>query len=79
MSPVAADCASADNAPGELEAPVVVDGDAEVVVAVGVPVEAPPGLGDELLDDDPQPAMTIEDASTTANAESLFMARRLAI
>jgi hypothetical protein len=78
MSPVAADCASADNAPGELAAPVVVDGDAEVVVAVGAPVEAPPGLGDELLDEDPQPAMTIEDTSTTANTESLLMARRLA-
>ena len=79
MSPVAADCASADNAPGALAAPVVVDGDAEVVVTVGAPVEAPPGLGDELLDEDPQPATTIEDASTTPKTESLFMASRLAI
>lgn len=85
MSPVAADCASADNAPGELAPLAVVDGDADVVVAVEAPREAPPveappvEVGDELLDEDPQPAMTIEDASTAPNTESLFMARRLAI
>ena len=80
MSPVAADCASADSAPGELAALVVVDSDAEVVVVVGAPVEAPPvEVGDELFDEDPQPAATIEDARTTPKTESLFMARRLAI
>jgi hypothetical protein len=79
MSPVAADRASADNAPGALAALVLVDGDAEVAVDVAAPVEAPPGLDDELLVEDPQPAMTIKDPSTTANTESLFMARRLAI
>jgi hypothetical protein len=80
MSPVAADCASADNAPGELAAPVVVDGDAEVVVVAWAAVEAPPvEVGDEPLDEDPQAATTIEDASTTPKTESLFMASRLAI
>jgi hypothetical protein len=75
MSPVAADCASADNAPGELAA-LVVDG---VVVAWGA-VEAPPvEVDDELLDEDPQPTKTIENASTTPKIESLFMAGRLAI
>jgi hypothetical protein len=79
MSPVAADCASADSAPGALLPLAVVDGDADLVVVVGAPVEAPPAEDDELLDEDPQPATTIENASTTAKTESLFMARRLPI
>ena len=73
MSPVAADCASADNAPGELAALVVVDGDAEVVADAWAAVEV------ERVDEDPQPTKTIEDASTTPKIESLFMAGRLAI
>ena len=74
MSPVAADCASAESAAGELVPLVVVAGDPEVVVAAGAPVEAPPvEVDDELLDEDPQPATTIEDASTTPKTESLFM------
>jgi hypothetical protein len=80
MSPVAADCASADNAPGELAALVVAGGDAEVVVVAGAAVEAPPvEVDDEPLDEDPQPAPTIENASRTTKTESLFMASRLAI
>jgi hypothetical protein len=80
MSPVAADCASADNAPGELAAPVVADGDAEAVVVAWAAVEAPPvELDGEPLGEDPQPATTIEDTSTTPKTESLFMAGRLAI
>jgi hypothetical protein len=78
MSPVAADCASADSAPGELAALLVVDGGAEVVLAP--PVEA--GLFEvevELLDDDPQPATAITDASATAKTGSLLMEGRLAI
>jgi hypothetical protein len=77
MSPVAADCASADSAPGELAALLVVGGVAEVVV---VPAEAPLfEVDDELLDEDPQPATAIADASATAETESLFMGGRLAI
>jgi hypothetical protein len=80
MSPVAADCASADNAPGELAPLVVAGGDAEVVVVAGAAVEAPPvEVDDGPLDEEPQPATTIEDASATAKTESLFMASRLAI
>jgi hypothetical protein len=80
MSPVAADCASADNAPGELAPPVVAGGDAEVVAVAGAPVEAPPVEVDgEPLDEEPQPATTIEDASTTPKTESLFMASSLAL
>ena len=79
MSPVAADCASADNAPGGLDPPVVAGGDAEVVVVAGAAVEAPVEVDDEPLDEEPQPATTIEDASTTPKTESLFMASRLAI
>ena len=80
MSPVAADCASADNAPGELAPPVVAGGDADVVVVAGAVVEAPPVEVDaEPLDEEPQPATTIEDASRTTKTESLFMVSRLAI
>ena len=79
MSPVAADCASADNAPGELAPPVVAAGDADVVVVAGAAVEAPVEADDKPLDEEPQPATTIEDASTTPKIESLFMASRLAI
>ena len=39
MSPVAADCASADKAPGALASLVVAAGDAEVVVVAGAIVE----------------------------------------
>jgi hypothetical protein len=80
MSPVAADCASADNAPGELAALVVAAGDADVVLVAWAAVEAPPvEVDDEPLEEDPQPATTIEDATTTPKTESLFMASRLAI
>jgi len=79
MSPVAADCASADSAPGALPPLAVLDGDAELVVVVGAGAEAPPAEDDELLEEEPQPTMTIEDASTTPKIESLFMARRLPI
>ena len=76
MSPVAADCASADNAPGELAALVVFD----VLLLARGPVEAPPvEVDDERVDEDPQPTKTIEDASRTPKTESLFMASRLAI
>ena len=79
MSPVAAACASADNAPGELAALVVAAGDAEVVV-VWAAVETPPvEVDEEPLDADPQPATAIDDATTTPKTESLFMASRLAI
>jgi hypothetical protein len=79
MSPVAADCASADSAPGEPAGPFVDDGGAEVAVVEEAAVEAPrAGVEDKLLDEDPQPATTIADASTTPKA-SLFMARRLAL
>ena len=80
MSPVAADCASADNAPGELAPLVVAAGDAEVVVGAEAAVEAPPlEVDDEPLDEDPQPAPTIDDATTTPETKSLFMGSRLAI
>jgi len=80
MSPVAAACASADNAPGELAALVVAAGDAEVVVVVWAAVETPPvEVDEEPLDADPQPATAIDDATTTPKTESLFMASRLAI
>ena len=76
MSPVAADCASAESAPAE---PVPADVDAEVVFVVEAPVEAPlVEVDDELLDEDPQLVATIADASTT-KTESLVMSRRLAI
>jgi hypothetical protein len=80
MSPVAADCASADNAPGELAPLVVAGGGADVVVVTWAAVEAPPvEVDDEPLDEEPQPGTAIEDASTTPKTESLFMASRLAI
>jgi hypothetical protein len=80
MSPVATDCASADNAPGELAALVVAGGDTEVVVVAWAAVETPPvEVDDEPLDEDPQPATAIDDATTTPKTESLFMASRLAI
>lgn len=79
MSPVAADCASADNAPGALPPLVVAGGDADVVVLTWAAVEAPLPVDEEPLDADPQPAVTIEEATTTPNTESLFMASRLAI
>ena len=78
MSPVAADCASADNAPGELDPAAVAGEDAEVVV-VAAAVEAPVEVDDEPLDEDPQPGPPIENASTTPKTESLCMASRLAI
>jgi hypothetical protein len=80
MSPVAADCASADNAPGELAPLVVAVGGAEIVVGAEPAVEAPPvEVDDEPLGEDPQPAPTIADASRTTKTERLFMASRLAI
>jgi hypothetical protein len=58
----------------------VARGNAEVVVVAGGAVEAPPvEVDDEPLDEEPQPATTIQDASTTTKTESLFMASRLAI
>lgn len=77
MSPVAADCASADSAPGALPPLAVVEGDADPVVVVRAPVEAPPAEDDELLDEDPHPTATSEDASTTPKTASLFTPGRL--
>ena len=76
MSPVAADCPSADSAPGALAPVVVVDRDAEVVVVFDAPrVEVVGGL----LEEDPQPTMTIAVASATTEVQTLFMPCRLAI
>jgi hypothetical protein len=74
MSPVAADCASADNAPGE---PAVLGVPEVVVVAL-----AAPGLAEvdgEPLDEDPQPADASADASASVKAQSCLMGGRLAI
>jgi hypothetical protein len=58
----------------------VAGGNAAVVVVAGEAVEAPPvEVDDEPLDEEPQPATTIQDASTTTKTASLFMASRLAI
>jgi hypothetical protein len=79
MSPVAADCASANSASGELAELVVGDVDAAVAVGSEVPVEAALAEVDEERLEDPQPAATIADASTTPRTESSFIDGRLAI
>ena len=70
MSPVAADCRSADSAPGKPEPLAVVDRDAEVVVDIDARPEAPlVEVDDDLPDDAPQPATSAAPASAQAHED----------
>jgi hypothetical protein len=70
MSPVAAECDSADSAPGYPDPLAVVDGNAEVVVLIDARADALlVEVDGDLPGEDPHPAISAAPASAHAHAD----------